>query len=231
MKRFYKEVSVHQVEGGWQVRLDGRAIKTVKGAQQIVPTQALAKALAAEWDTQSDKVDPKTMPLRDIADYAIDLIAPDPAALIEKTVTYRDTDTLLYRADPDEPLYARQQEVWEPIVAAIEERLGAQFVRISGIIHRPQSDETLAKLHGELERENAFTLAPIEMMTHLAASLITGLSAARMDANALDLWNASSLEEDWQAEEWGRDEESQERRDKRTADFLKAREFWELTQE
>lgn len=228
MKRFYKEVSVLEAEGGWQVALDGRAIKTVKGEQQIVPTQALAKALAAEWDTQGDKVDPKTMPLRDMADYAIDMVAPGPAALIEKTVAYGDTDTLLYRADPDEPLYARQQEVWEPIVAAIEERLGVQFVRISGIIHRPQSEKTLAKLRGELERENAFSLAAIEMMTHLAASLITGLSTARADADALKLWNASSLEEDWQVEQWGRDEEAEERREKRTADFLKAHEFWEL---
>jgi chaperone required for assembly of F1-ATPase len=228
MKRFYKEVSAKPNGGGWQVSLDTRAVKTVKGAAQVVPTEALAKALAAEWDAQGEKVDPKTMPMRDMADYAIDMVSPDPAALIGKTVAYGDTDTLLYRADPDEPLYARQQEVWEPIVSAIETRLDTQFVRISGIIHRPQSEETLAKLRDELTGQNAFALASIEMMTHLAASLITGLSAAQPDADALELWNAASLEEEWQAEEWGRDEEAEERREKRTQDFLKAREFWEL---
>lgn len=233
MKRFYKDVSVAPVEGGcvkggWQVSLDARAIKTVQGAPQIVPTEALAMALAAEWDAQGEKVDASTMPLRDMADYAIDMVAPDPAALIAKTIAYGDTDTLLYRADPDEPLYVRQQEMWEPIVCAMENRLGTAFVRISGIIHRPQSDVTLEALHSELANQPPFALAAIEFMTHLASSLITGLSAATPRADALGFWNAANLEEDWQIEQWGRDEEAEERREKRTADFLKAREFWEL---
>lgn len=228
MKRFYKEVCVKTFDGGWQIALDGRAMKTVKGAPQVVPTEPLAKALAAEWDAQGEKIDPAAMPLRDMADYAIDIVAPDPSALIAKTVDYGDTDTLLYRADPDEPLYARQQEVWEPIVQSMEARLGAAFTRISGIIHRPQSEEALGKLHEELTKQSPFALTAIEMMTYLAASLITGFSAAQSDADAQALWDAANLEEDWQIEQWGRDEEAEERRTKRNADFLKAREFWEL---
>ncbi|UAB79083.1 molecular chaperone [Erythrobacter sp. SCSIO 43205] len=228
MKRFYKQVSVNEADGGWQVMLDTRALKTVKGSPQVVPSMALAEALAAEWDAQGEKVDPATMPMRDMADYAIDIVAPDPATLIDKAVQYGDTDTLLYRADPDEPLYARQHKVWEPIVTGFENRLSAKFTRISGIIHRPQSESTLAALRDELTGQSPFSLAAIEMMTHLAASLITGLSAAQKDADALALWNAASLEEEWQAEQWGRDEEAEERREKRTADFLKAHEFWTL---
>lgn len=219
------------MSGGWQVALDGRAIRTVKGAAQIAPTRALAEALAAEWDAQSEKIDPKSMPLRDMADYAIDMVTADPAALIDKTVAYGDTDTLLYRADPDQPLYARQQEIWEPIVSELEQRLSIEFVRISGIIHRPQSADTLFALRQQLVNQTPFALAAIEMMTHLAASLITGLSTAALGADALALWNAANLEEDWQAEEWGRDEEAEERRAKRETDFLRARAFWELAQE
>jgi len=230
MKRFYKEVSVQQVTGGWQALLDTRAIKTVKGAPQVVPTKALADALAAEWAGQGEEIDPQTMPLRDMTDYAIDMVNPDPSALVEKTVAYGDTDTLLYRADPDEPLFARQQEVWEPIVSSFEARHSVEFVRISGIIHHPQSEDTLAKLREVLSDQSSFALAAIEMMTHLAASLITGLSATQTDTDVLVLWQAASLEEDWQAEEWGRDEEAEERREKRTKDFLKACEFWELAQ-
>ncbi|MEM1052367.1 MAG: ATP12 family protein [Pseudomonadota bacterium] len=231
MKRFYKDVSTFQMSGGWQVALDGRAIRTVKGAAQIAPTRALAEALAAEWDAQGEKIDPKSMPLRDMADYAIDMVTADPAALIDKTVAYGDTDTLLYRADPDQPLYARQQEIWEPIVSELEQRLSIEFVRISGIIHRPQSADTLFALRQQLVNQTPFALAAIEMMTHLAASLITGLSTAALGADALALWNAANLEEDWQAEEWGRDEEAEERRAKRETDFLRARAFWELAQE
>lgn len=228
MKRFYKEVSVHQVSGGWQVSLDARTLKTVQGTAQVVPTRALADALANEWDAQGEKIDSATMPFRDMADYAIDMVAPDTAALIEKMLAYGDTDTLLYRADPDEALYTRQQEIWEPIVTGIEARLGVQFIRISGIMHRPQNDETPAALREELTGNSPFALAAIEMMTHLASSLITGLSAARPDADASALWQAACLEEEWQAGLWGRDEEAEEVRERRTSDFLKAREFWEL---
>ena len=108
MRRFYKQVDVAAANGGWQVTLDGRGVKTVKGLPQIVPTEALARALAAEWDAQGEKIDAQSLPLRDMTDYAIDIVAPDQAAVVEKIVAYGDTDTLLYRADPDEPLYARQ---------------------------------------------------------------------------------------------------------------------------
>ena len=230
MKRFYKNVSVEQTgEAGWQVMLDGRGVKTVKGAPQIAPTAALAQALAAEWDAQGEKIDPKTLPLRDMTDYALDIVSPDPQAVIEKVIAYGDTDTLLYRADPDEPLYARQQEVWEPIVSAFENAHGVRMVRVSGIMHREQSPDALAALRTALAQRDGFALAGIEAMASLAASLIVALSAAEKGADALALWNAASLEEDWQAELWGRDEEAEERRAKREADFLRAREFVRLS--
>lgn len=230
MKRFYRQVEVAAAQGGWQVTLDGRAIRTVKGAPQIVPSEALARALAAEWDAQGDKIDPHTLPLRDMADYAIDVIAPDCAAAIEKIVTYGDTDTLLYRADPDEPLYARQQELWEPIVAAFEARHGVTFVRVSGIIHRDQSAATMATLRKAVGAHDPFTIAGIEAMSALAASLITALAATCPDADCEALWQAASLEEEWQADQWGREEEAEERRAKRAGDFLKAAELVRLVQ-
>lgn len=224
MKRFYKEVAAVPVDGGWQVTLDGRGIKTVKGAPQIVPSEALALAMAAEWDAQGEKIDPASFVFRDMVDYAIDVVAPDPAALVEKVSTYGDTDTLLYRADPDEPLFARQQEIWEPIVTAVEAREGIELVRVSGIVHRPQSDAALARLSARLAEQTPFALAATEAMTSLAASLVIGLSAlgtSQEDA-ALALWQAACLEEEWQADLWGRDYEAEERRAKRQADFLNA---------
>ncbi|AWW73905.1 molecular chaperone [Erythrobacter sp. KY5] len=228
MKRFYKSVDTQQAPGGWQVTLDGRGLRTQKGAGQIVPTQALASALAAEWDAQGDKIDPASLPFRDMADYALDIVADNPAAHADKVLTYGDTDTLLYRADPDEPLYSRQQEIWEPIAARFEKRHGIELVRVSGIVHRPQSEATLAKLREALGQQTPFALSGIEAMTSLAASLMVALEASEPDADALALWQAASLEEEWQAELWGRDEEAEERRVRREAAFLKAREFVRL---
>ncbi|PKP93644.1 MAG: molecular chaperone [Alphaproteobacteria bacterium HGW-Alphaproteobacteria-14] len=224
MRRFYTDVTLGEQTGGWQVLLDGRGVKTVGGAAQIVPGQALAEALAAEWRRQGDKIDPASLPLRDMADYAIDVVAADPAAIADGLVTYAETDTLCYRADPDTPLYAHQQAVWEPLLGAFEAHHGITLVRVSGILHRPQPAPALAVLRARLEALNPFALAGVEAMAKLASSLITALAAldASGEDEALALWQAACLEEEWQADLWGRDEEAEERRRVREADFLRA---------
>ena len=230
IRRFYEDVTVGAQPGGYQVMLDGRGVKTVGGAPQIAPTHALAGALAAEWARQGEKIDPASLPLRDMADYAIDIVAPDPAAIAQGLVAYAETDTLCYRADPDEPLYARQQEVWEPLLGAFEAAHGITLVRVSGVLHRPQPAPALSVLEAKLLTLPPFVLAGVEAMTKLAASLVTALAA--LDADHEDepraLWQAVCLEEEWQADLWGRDWEAEERRTRREADFLRACAFARL---
>lgn len=230
IRRFYKDVTLAQQPGGSQVMLDARGVKTVGGAPQIVPTEALGEALAAEWARQGERIDPASLPLRDMADYAIDVVAADPAAVAQGLLAYAETDTLCYRADPDEPLHARQQTEWEPLLAAFEAAHGITFTRVSGVLHRPQPPETLAVLKARLLSLDPFTLAGVEAMTKLAASLVTALAAldAAHEDEPLALWRAVCLEEEWQAELWGRDEEAEERRARREADFLRACAFARL---
>lgn len=231
MKRFYDVVSTREYEGAWQVTLDGRGLKTVRGASQLVPTKALAQALANEWDIVGEELDPGAFPLRDMADYAIDVVAGARGEVADKLIAYADTDTLLYRADPDEPLYARQQAEWEPVVSAFERRECVTLKRVSGIIHVGQDEVALATLRERLRAFDAFTLAGLEAMTNLAASLTIGLTAIEPDADAPTLWRAASLEEEWQADEWGRDYEAEERRARRQADFLRACDFVRLARD
>lgn len=225
MKRFYKAVTVEAAEGGFGVRLDGRAIKTVGGRPQVVPTRALAEAMAAEWDAQGPEIDPALFLFRDMADYAIDVVAGAPAQVIGEILPYAETDTLCYRAEPDEAFAARQRLMWEPLLADAEARLGVRFVRVSGIIHKPQPVETLAALRDELEAQDAFQLAALRNTTSLAASLVIGLAALQPQADLDALWDAANLEEDWQAELWGKDAEAMERREKRAGAFAAAAGF------
>ncbi len=225
MKRFYKDATAAPVTGGWQVQLDGRGVKTAAGNQQVVPTAALATALAAEWAAQEEVIVPASFMLRDMADYAIDVVAADPAALRTTLLGFAETDTLCYRAESREPLHARQLERWEPLLAAAEARYGVQFERISGIIHRAQPAATLARMDQQLAHLDAFTLAALHTLTSLAASLVIGLAALEADADAGALWIAAELEEEWQAEQWGRDAEAEERRVLRAAAFTNAVRF------
>lgn len=228
MKRFYKEVTIAPDDDGWRVLLDGRAIRTPQGRAQAVPTAALAEAMATEWRAQGEEIDPATLKLRDMADYAIDVAGADRAALVSELVAYGETDTLCYRADPDEPLYRRQLDVWEPLLCAFEAREGVRLERISGVLHRAQPPATLAHLRARLDALDPFALAAVNTMAALSASLSIALSALEQDADLAQLWQAASLEELWQAELWGREEMAEERRARRAADFTAAAGFARL---
>ena len=229
MKRFWSEVSVGEAAGdlgaGWQVRLDGRGVLTQGKRAQVVPSRALAELLAGEWAAQGEDVDPASFRHRDMADYAIDMIASGTDDIPGKLLAFLETDTLCYRADPDEPLYRRQQEVWEPILSAFEAREGIRLERASGIIHKPQDGAALASIRRLVDTLDPPTLAAVFAMTSLSASLTIGLSALEDDADPEALWDAASLEEDWQVELWGEDAEATQRRERRLADFLNAFRF------
>ena len=228
MKRFWRDVSVGETECGWRVLLDGRPIRTPRGAAQTVPNAALAEAMADEWRAQGDEVDPALFRFRDLADYAIDVVATGRAALVEDLLAYGETDTLCYRADPDEPLYRRQIEVWEPLLAEFEAREGVRLERVSGVLHRDQPEATMASLRERLNALDPFA-APIRFSDNrTAASLSVALSALEPDADLDRLWQAASLEELWQAELWGVDEQAEAHRARRAADFSAAAGFARL---
>ena len=228
MKRFYKDVSVAEEADAWRVLLDGRGIKTVGGRPQLLPTRALAEALAEEWAVQGDEIDPAAFTMRDMADYSADVVAQDRADAIRGLVAFAGTDTLCYRAEPDEPLHERQQAVWEPLLRTAEQRWDIHFERIDGIMHRPQPAATLARMEAVLAAESDHALAALNTLTNLTASLVIALAALAPDAEAEALWAAANLEEDWQASLWGKDAEAEARRERRFATFETAMRFARL---
>ena len=166
--------------------------------------------------------------LRDLADYAIDVVAPAREQAIADLLPYAETDTLCYRGDEGEPLQLRQTEVWEPLLQAAEHRWDVSFERISGVIHQSQPAETLARMEAVLSAESDFSLAALRTLSSLAASLVIALAAIAPGADPQALWNAANLEEDWQAELWGKDAEAEARREKRFAAFQAAMRFASL---
>lgn len=229
MKRFYKTVSVEPAKSGWQIRLDGRGIRTPAGAQQIVPAQKLAEAMAQEWAGQGEKIDPAAFPLRDLADYAIDMVSLGRPAVIAEILAYGGTDTLCYRADVGDALHTRQIAAWEPLLCEAEQRWDIRFTRVNGILHMPQPEGTMARMEAALASLSHFELAAMRMLASLSASLVIALAAIRPDADGEALWSAANLEEDWQAELWGLDAEAQEHRATRLVAFQLAMRFAELS--
>ena len=226
MKRFYNDVAVAASADGWQVELDGRGVRSqAKRLPQAVPSEALARLLAKEWEEQGETIAPERFVMRDLADYAIDVVASDREGAIARLLPYAETDTLCYRAEPDEPLYRRQVAVWNPLLDRLQERHGIALKPQSGIVHKPQDAAMMAKAGTRLSSLGAFELAAAETMAPLAASLTIALLALEPDADIDKLWNAAELEEAWQREQWGADAEAERRSELRREAFVAAARF------
>ncbi|TCD06243.1 molecular chaperone [Erythrobacteraceae bacterium CFH 75059] len=226
MKRFYRDATVEKVDGGFAVALDGRVLRTQRERRiQCLPSRASAELLAEEWARQGDTIDPSDFPLRALADFALEEIAHAPEAATGRILRFGETDTLCYRAHPDEPLHVRQIAVWDPLLADLERRLCVRFRRIGGVSYRPQHPETLHALHDVLTPLHPVVLAAAEQMASLSASLVITLLATLPGADEDALWSAATLEEEWQAEQWGRETTAEERRRRRRAEFATARRF------
>ena len=205
MKRFYKQAVSLPAAGGVAIELDGRPIKTPARAALLVPTEELAEAIAAEWNGQGEEIDPRTMPLTGLANAAIDRVAPDQAAFAAGIAAYGESDLLCYRADGPQLLVARQQAQWDPLLAWARQRYGIDFAIATGVIHRPQPEATVARLAAEVAIRDPFRLAALSPLVTISGSLVIALALAEGEIRLDTAWVAASLDEAWQAEQWGED--------------------------
>lgn len=227
-KRFWTAAGVTTVPGGFAVQLDGRPVKTPAKAPLVVPTEALALAIAAEWDAQGKVVDPRTMPVTRAANSAIDTVTPNRSAVLGMISAYGGSDLLCYRAESPAPLIARQAAAWQPLLDWAASTLHAPLRVTAGIVHVAQPPESLARLKASLDSFSDFELVALHDLVALSGSLVIGLAAAADLAPAEDLWRSSRIDEEFQAELWGQDEEAAEVAALKRNDFLQARAFLDL---
>jgi len=225
MKRFY---TAAEADADRRVLLDGRPIQTPGRTPLVLPTAELAEAIADEWGAQGETIDPRSMPLTGLANAAIDRIGPDPAGFARGLAAYGESDLLYYRAERPAKLAARQAESWDPLLAWARSRYDVDFVVTAGVIHRPQPAETVARLAAATAARDAFALAGLHSLVTVGGSLIAALALAE-GALAVDAaWAAVSLDDAWQAEQWGEDAEAAKALAGRRADFAAGARFLSL---
>ncbi|WP_187431573.1 hypothetical protein ROLI_033980 [Roseobacter fucihabitans] len=208
-KRFWETASVVSVEDGYGIALDGRAVKTPAKQALLVPSRGFAEAIAAEWDAQEDKINPSKMPFTQTANAAIDKVAVQHGEVADMLAAYGDSDLLCYRAEQPVELVARQAAQWDPFLTWVEGALGARLQARSGVMHIAQDPDALAQLSHHVHALNAFELAAFHDLVSLTGSLVLGFAATQNVQPAADIWRVSRLDEVWQAEQWGRDEEAE----------------------
>jgi chaperone required for assembly of F1-ATPase len=219
VKRFWTHVSVEETADGATVLLDGRPVMTPARRRLGVPSRALAEAIAGEWRAAGPVVHPADMRLTGLANAAVDLAEPDRAAFAARLAAYAACDTLCYRADHPEILVARQATIWEPLMLAVEARLDVRFLRQTGIEFVAQPATALARVGAAYAAESPFRLAGLAPIVSITASAILGLALAGGLATADDIWRAGLLEELFQAEQWGEDDDAAATRALRRAEF------------
>ena len=226
LKRFWKSETVSDVQDGFTVLLDGRGVRTPAKAQLVVPTRALAEAIAAEWAAQEGEVDPAAMPFTRSANAAIDKVRVQQAEVADMLADYADSDLLCYRAEGPDDLVARQALVWGPYLDWAAEALDARLTPVPGVMHAPQDAGALKRLRALTHKQSHFELAAFHDLVSLSGSIILAFAAVHAFADADAIWDASRLDEIWQIEQWGSDEDAIDVAERKKAAFLHANSFW-----
>ena len=228
-KRFWTKADVAQTGEGWEVRLDDRPLKTPLKSDLVVPTEALARAMAAEWEAQEEEIKPLTMPVTRTANSAIEKVATQFDAVAEMLADYGETDLICYRAEAPEGLIAAQSEGWDPLLLWAKSALGAELKPATGVMFEAQDQRALDRLTAQVKVFSPFQLAAFHDLVTLSGSLILAFAVTEGVRTPEEAWALSRIDEEWQIAEWGRDEEAAASTEARREAFLHAARFFSLT--
>lgn len=210
-KRIYTNAAVEPEAGGFRVALDGKTVKTPAKQPLIIANQALAEAVAGEWRAQGDEIKHDSMPMTRYVCTVLDRVTPQRAEVIAETARFAETDLLCYRAEEPRELAKRQIAAWQPLLDWARGRYDAALATTVGVMAIDQDSNALARLRKAVEAENDFTLAGLHIATAISGSLVVGLALMEKEIDAERAWAVSHIEEHWQLERWGEDEELSER--------------------
>ncbi len=224
-KRVYKEARAAAVEGGFEVQLDGRSLRTPAGSRLALPVEALAAAVAAEWQVQGDQINPETMPMMSLACTALDRVVGQRDQIVEEILRFAETDLLCHRADTPAELVRRQSETWQPLMDWAAQELEAPLQATTGILAVAQPPESLAALRRTVEGLDDLALTALSVAVAAAGSLVIGLALLRGRLDPEAAFEAAELDASYQIELWGEDPEATRRRATCRADLFAAARF------
>ena len=228
-RRFWKNVHVVSSEAGYFIKLDDKILKTPAKRQMMLPTETLAKKVASEWGQLVEEIDPTTMPFTKAANAALDKVSEQFEEVSSLLGEYGDTDLLYYRADSPPELQKRQKTGWDPIVKWAENTFKVQINCGTGIVYIPQNEKLFSEIRKKISSLNIFELTAFYDMVSITGSLILGLAIINGRLSAEEAYQLSRIDEQWQLEQWGEDEEAQVASNVKNAAILHSEEFFALS--
>ena len=208
MKRVYREVRVAPAGAGWSILLDAHTLQTPARVPVLLSQRGLAEAIAAEWDAQTAKIAPATMPLMQLVATAIDRIAPQPEPAVKEIVGYAATDLVCYRAERPADLVVRQNACWQPLVDWVTLRFDAPLQVTTGVLPQAQPAAAITAIRAAVASLDPLWLTALHSVTTSCGSVVIGLAVLERRLDAEGAWQASQLDETFQIEAWGEDAEA-----------------------
>ena len=228
MKRFWKAASALAEGDQWIVELDGKPLRTPARNPLVLPARQLADAIVEEWNGAGETIDPRQMPLTGLANAAIDRVMPDPESFAASLARYGESDLLCYRADGPKALVDRQEAAWDEMLAWARRRFDVDFSTTSGIVHVSQPDATIHRLGLAAASLDPFRLAGLSPLVTISGSLVAALAVAEGAVTPEAAWTATTIDDQWQREQWGLDSEAEAALEARRRDFFNAARFLTL---
>lgn len=228
-RRFWKAADTRPQGDGWEVLLDGKPLRTPGKKPLILPSQALAGAIADEWNAQADVIDPNAMPLTRAANSAIEKVTPQLHDVASMLAEYGGTDLLSYRAESPEDLLRAQAEGWDPLIDWAATELRAPLRITHGVVPIEQDPAVLLKLQAEIALLDPYALTALHDLVMLPGSLILGLAVLRGRIDAETAWRLSRIDEEFQVSRWGRDDEADQAAEARLIAMRNSERFLKLS--
>ncbi|MBR9863682.1 MAG: ATPase [Rhodobacteraceae bacterium] len=224
-KRFWNTVDVAEAESGFVIQLDGRTVKTPEKRDLLLPTRKAAELVAQEWDATSGELDPTAMPATRWANVSVDKMGGQMAAVVDMLAAYGENDLLCYRATHPQELIARQAELWDAPLQWASQTFKAPLLVTSGVIPVEQPNQSVANLRQVVETFDTFELAAFHDLVQISGSLVLALAVARQHMVAEQAWDVARVDENWQIEQWGVDDEAAQAADLKRQAFLLSEEL------
>jgi chaperone required for assembly of F1-ATPase len=219
--RFYANAGVVETPEGFAITLDDKPVRTPSGHALTAPTLQIADGIGAEWNAQKEFIDPLTMPLTRFANSVVDAVVDRVEAVTDDVAKYLGSDLLFYRAGHPEALVAREAAHWDPVLFWAADTLGAHFILAEGIVHVRQPDSAIAAARAVLPAD-PWSIAALHVVTTLTGSALLALALLHGVLDSDQVWAAAHVDEDWNIEKWGVDQEVAARRAARWTDFRAA---------
>jgi chaperone required for assembly of F1-ATPase len=194
----------------------------------LLPTRALADAVAEEWRAQGETVRPKTMPLMQLGATALDHVPANRDAIRTTVLRYAETDAICYRADQPAELVRLQAARWDPLRDWVAERYSAALSVVTGILPVPQPPAALAALAAALDAMDHWRLSAFQSAAASAGSFVIALALIDCRIDADEAFRAAELDSEFEIDRWGEDAEATAHRAVIAADLAAARRFHDL---